>query len=119
MIIKEKYLVGIFIGLTEVSIDNIQVAYELFKHYGFDLNKEKPDRNGNILCEDCENCFNCVFCSDCVDCENCWCLDDSKNETNMFSNVDYIKNLRNEPLNEEDEKDLQRCIEYADYAINN
>lgn len=32
-----------------VTITNIQVAYELFKHYNIYLDKEIPDENGNKL----------------------------------------------------------------------
>ena len=43
--------------LPEVSNNNIQIIFELFKHYGIKLNKETPDENGNILCIDCENSY--------------------------------------------------------------
>ena len=100
--------------LPELPNNNIRITLELFKHYGIELDKETPDKNGNILCRGCENCYNCVYCEDCVNCNGCWCLLDEHNVENQFSYIDDMKHMRNEPLTEEDKKDLQECIDIID-----
>lgn len=126
MFTKNDYLAGIGEALVSNYIDNIQVAYELFKHYGIDLENEISElpqktegfpENGNILCDNCYECYNCINCSGCVSCKNCWCLCGVNNEKDYVGNSDKIENLRNEPLNEKDKKDLSKCIDFADYVI--
>lgn len=117
MKLKDYYLSEIYMRICDSDIENIQVAYELFKNYGFDLDKEKPNENGNILCDGCENCFNCINCSGCDNCKNCWCLCGLDGCENMFSIVDYVENLRNEPLNEKDKTELQEIIDVIDDHI--
>ena len=117
MLTKRDYLSGIAAALTENSFDNIQVAYEVFKHFGIDLDKETPDENGNILCKDCENCHNCVNCEACNNCDGCWCLCGIDNENHWCMCEDALKNFANRPLTEKDKKDLQKCLDFANYYL--
>ena len=117
MITKHEYASGLSTAFVENSFNNIQVAYEAFKHYGIDLDKEIPDENGNILCVDCENCHNCINCDACVNCDGCWCLLDERDVKNHFSYINDVKHMRNEPLTEKDKKDLQKCLDFTNYYL--
>ena len=112
--LKNFYLSEIYMRISEICNDNIQTTRELFKYYGIDLDKEISNENGNILCVDCENCYNCVYCEACVNCKNCWCLLDVQNVENEFSDINNMKHMRDEPLTEEDKKDLQKGIDIID-----
>ena len=53
----------------------------------------------------------CVYFDACTNCNGCWCLLDEHNVINYFSYVDDMEHMRDEPLTEEDKKDLQKCID--------
>ena len=117
MITKEDYLNEIYCVIMSSKIENIRVAKEIFKHYDLDIDKEIPDENGNIFCDNCEYCFNCVNCSGCENCKNCWCLSGNNDGINEFSTIDDVTKMRDEPFNEMDNQEFERCIKVIDKHI--
>ena len=117
MITKEDYLNEIYCVIMSSKIENIRVAKEIFKHYDLDIDKEIPDEHGNIFCDDCEYCFNCVNCSGCENCKQCWCLSGNNDGINEFSTIDDVTKMRDEPFNEMDNQEFERCIKLIDEHI--